>query len=129
MTNIVKIQQKTDYVRDSVTERVSPLKSYQIETTSELLLDNTQIVGTTHEVLAIADITDDALAIIENLSPTATIEIGGDAAAVFVPWIRIPPGYPAAVLPVVESLAATYLISSAVTTPIRVRLYKIVAPV
>lgn len=127
MSNTIKVLQKLDYVRETVTERVSPPKTIQITTTSELFSDNTQIVGTTHEVLAIGDITDDALAVIENLSPTATIEIGGDAAGSFVPWMRIPPGYPAAVLPIVESLAATYLISSAVTTPIRVSLYKVSA--
>lgn len=128
MTNQVKIATKFDLLRASVNVRNSPLKQIEVETTSELFSDNTQVVGTTHETVAAGDVTDDAMMIVENLHATATVEIGGDATGSFVSWVTIPPGYPPAVIPVVSSLASTYLKSDTASTPIRVTLVKIVAP-
>jgi len=128
MTNQVKLIQKIDYIRDGVTVRPGATRQATVESTSELFTDNTQLVGTTHELIAAGDVTDDVIAVIENLHATNTVQVGGDAAAVFVEWFAIPPGYPAAVLPNVGALAATYLQASGANTPVRVSLYKIVAP-
>jgi hypothetical protein len=128
MANQIKTSFKYELWRDSVNVRNAPLKTVSIDTTSELMLENTQIVGTSHELLAANDVTDDAVLIVENIHATATIEIGGDSTGSFVSWFTIPPGYPIAVFPVVSSLAATYLRSDTASTPIKITLVKIVEP-
>lgn len=127
MTNQIKITHKIEYWRDSVNVRNAPLKTTAVDTTSEIYVETTQIVGTTHELVAVGDATDDCMLIVENLSATATISIGGDATGSFVPWIEIPPGYPDAKLPIVSALASTYLKSDTASTPIRITLVKITA--
>ena len=127
MANEIRVSTKFDLLRDNVNTRNVPLRQVSIATTSELYSDNTQIVGTTHEVLVAGDVTDDALLIVENLHATATVEIGIDDSGSFVSVITIPPGYPPAVIPVASSLAATYLESDTASTPVRVTLVKIVA--
>jgi len=129
MANEIRTAFKFDLWRANVNVRSSPQKQVSVETTSELYSDNTQSVGTTHEAVAAGDVTDDAMLIVENLHATATVEIGGDSGGSFVSWLTIPPGYPAAVLPVASSLASTYLKSDTAATPVRVTLCKIVAPV
>jgi hypothetical protein len=128
MTNQIRTQFKLDYLRANVVERATPVKGVTIETTSDLYSDNTQIVGTTHELLALGDVTDDAFAVIENLHASAEVSVGGDDASVFVEWFSIPAGYPPAVIPKVAALASTYLKSTAADTPVRVSIYKVVAP-
>lgn len=127
MANTVRVSEKLDYLRDSAIERVFPNEQTSVSTTSELYTDNTQIVGTTHELIAAGDVTDDAIARIENLSTTATVLVGGDSGGSFVEWFSIPPGYPAAIIPQVGALASTYLKASGASTPIRVSLFKISA--
>ena len=127
MTNQVKISTKMDLWRSNVNVRNVPLTQISVDTTSELFSDNTQIAGTSHEVVAAGDVTDDAMVLVENLHATATVEIGGDDTGAFVSWITIPPGYPPAVIPLASSLAATYLKSDTSSTPVRVTLVKIVA--
>ena len=128
MANSVRMIQKIDYIRGGSTVRPGATKQTTVESTSELFTDNTQLVGTSHELIAAGDVTDDVIAVIENLDDTETVQVGGDAAAVFVEWFTIPPGYPAAVLPNVGALASTYLQATGANTPVRVSLYKIVAP-
>lgn len=127
MTNQVKITHRMEYWRDSVNVRQAPVKVTSVDTTSEIYVETTQIVGTTHELVAVGDASDDSMMIVENLSATATVEIGGDATGSFVSWVTIPPRYPAAVIPVASSLASTYLKSDTASTPIRITLVKITA--
>ncbi len=129
MANAIKTSLRIEIIRENVNIRTTPLTQTSVATTSELYSDNTQVVGTSHELIAAGDVTDDAIAIIENLHATATVTIGGDSGGSFVPWIDIPAGYPAAVLPQVATLASTYLKSSVASTSVRVTLVKIVAPV
>lgn len=129
MANEARTTIKFDYLESNVFIRTNPTRIFPVATTSDILSDSTQIVGTTHELIAAGDVTDDAMAIVENLHATALVRIGGDAAAAFVPWIEIPAGGPPAILPVVATLASTYLISSVASTSVRVTLVKIVAPV
>lgn len=127
MANQIKTAFRWAFWRDSVMIRSTPQKEITTDTTSEIYSDNTQIVGTSHEVIAAGDVTDSAMAIIENLHATATVQIGGDDTGTFVPWITLPPGSPPAVLPRVAVLATTYLDSDTASTPIRVTLIKISA--
>lgn len=104
-----------------------PSRQEAAPTTSRINHQSVQIIGTTHEVIAAGDVTDDAMALIRNNSPTAIVTVGGDASTVFVPWFDIPPGETAK-MPRVDSLAATYLKSTAASTEVLVSLYKVVAP-
>lgn len=128
MANAIKTTVKFEYLQDSTLARLLPLRAFEVATTSDLLSDNTQLVGTAHELVAVGDVTDDAMVIVENLHATALVQIGRDVASVFDPVIDIPAGGPPAVLPVASSLASTYLKSSVASTPVRVTLVKIIAP-
>lgn len=128
MSNTIKAQIRIDYLSANSIVRSIPNRVFEVPTTSDIISDNTQVVGTTHAAIDAGDVTDDAMAIIENLHATALVRIGGDASTVFVPWIEIPAGGPPAILPVITALASTYLISSVASTPVRVTLIKIVAP-
>lgn len=128
MANEARTTLKFDYLESNLFVRSIPTKVASVATTSNIVSDATQVVGTTHALIAAGDVTDDAMAIVENLHATALVRIGGDAAGTFVPWIKIPAGGPPAILPVVATLASTYLISSVASTSVRVTLIKIVAP-
>lgn len=125
MSNSLKISSRWQFLRGSIIARQNSMTETTVTTTSELNLDSTQVVGTTHELIAVGDVTDDAVAIIENLHATATVLVGGDSAGAFVEWFSIPPGYPAAIIPQVGALASTYLKASAASTPVRVTLVKV----
>lgn len=127
MSNSIKISTRWQYVRGTVNVRQTPQSEATIATTSELMLDATQVVGTTHELIAAGDVTDNAIAIIENLHATNTVLVGGDDTGSFVEWFSIPPGYPPAILPQVGSLAATYLKASGASTSVKVTLVKVSA--
>lgn len=129
MSNAARVTVRFDYLENSNFIRTNPTRVFSVATTSNVVSDNTQIVGTTHELIAAGDVTDDAMVIVENLHATALVRIGGDASTVFVPWITIPAGEPPAILPRIAALASTYLISSVASTSVRVTLVKIVAPV
>jgi len=105
--------------------RSTPQTETTVTTTSDLISDATQVVGTTHEVIAAGDVTDTAMAIIENIHATATISVGGDSGGAFVKWFDIAAGDPPAQLPRVGTLASTYLKSSTASTPVKVTLIKI----
>lgn len=126
MSNSIKVAVKLQYLQTGVVTRQIPLKETTITTTSELLSDNTQVVGTTHELIALGDITDDAYVQIENLHATALAQVGVDVAAAFVGVIDIPAGGPPAILPRATTLASTYLKSDTASTPIRVTMIKVV---
>ena len=128
MPNAIKTTLKIEYLEDNLVRRSVPTRVFGVETTSNILSDNTQLVGTSHAAIDIGDVTDDAMMIIENLHATATVQVGGDDSAVFVPWIDIPAGGPPAIIPIVTALADTYLQSSVASTPVRVTMIKVVAP-
>lgn len=126
MANTIKTWHKREWLEAGVVARTGPLKSYEISTTSDMIDEKTQIVGTTHELISVLDITDDAYVEIHNPHATAIVSIGHDVAAAFVGLIDIPPGYPPAILPRASTLATTYLKSDTASTPVRVTLIKIV---
>jgi len=127
MANQIKVQLKTEWIESNVLETQQPFKTYTIDTTSDLKREDTQVVGTTHELIALGDITDDAFVKIENKHATALVQVGLEVAAAFVGVIDIPAGGPPAILPRATTLASTYLKSDTASTPIRVTLIKVVA--
>jgi hypothetical protein len=124
MANAVKFLSTLQFWRESVVVNNPPQKLIETATTSHLKTENTQVVGTTHEAVAAGDVTDSAMAHIENLHATAIVSVGGDDTGSFVPWFTIPPGERAH-LPRVSSLAATYLKSDTASTNVQVTLIKI----
>lgn len=126
MANTFKIGVKTDWLIDAVLNTSRPYKEFSTSTTSGLLFDNSQVVGTSHELVAIGDVTDDAVMIVENMHATALVQVGSEVAAAFAPFIDIPAGGPPAILPRASTLSATYLQSDTASTTVRVTLVKIV---
>lgn len=127
MANTIKTTLKTEWWVDSVLSRFTQNTLYEVSTTSDLRNENTQLVGTTHELIAIGDITDDAFCMIENLHATALVQVGREIAAAFVGVIDIPAGGPPAILPLVSTLAETYMKSDTASTPVRITLIKVAA--
>jgi hypothetical protein len=127
MANTIKTTLRLEWLEATVLSRFTPTTIYSVETTSDLRNENTQLVGTTHELIALGDVTDDAFAMIENLHATALVQVGRDIAAAFVGVIDIPAGGPPAILPLVTTLAETYLKSSVASTPVRITLIKVAA--
>lgn len=125
MSNTIKIVHRFQFLRESVRAIDVPQTEFSITTTSELAVVTNQLVGTTHEALALGDVTDTATAIIENTHATATISVGSDSAGSFVKWFDIAPGDPPGQMPRVGTLASVYLKSSEANTPVRVTLAKI----
>lgn len=129
MANTIKIKHAFRFSRTPSTTALitidRPLIDTEVSTTSELAVVTKQIVGTTHEAVALGDVTDTAMMIVENIHATATVSVGGDSAGSFVKWFDIAAGDPPAVIPRVGTLASTYLKSSAANTPISVTLVKI----
>ena len=124
MANEVRFLSRLQFSRDSVIVKNPPSKEVATTTTSQLATQNVQVVGTTHEVIAAGDVTDSALAQVENLHSTAIVSVGGDAAGSFVPWFTVPPGEKAH-LPRISTLASTYLKSDTASTSVEVTLIKI----
>lgn len=129
MTNIVRNRMAFEVVAPGQTTHSIPQRIYEQVTTSEIVNDATQIVGTTHEQLALGDATDDLFCRVENLHATATVEIGIDESSVFVSVVKLPAGGPPAILPMLSTAADVYLKSSTASTPVRVTLCKLVDPV
>jgi hypothetical protein len=129
MANSIRTTIKVEYFEGNTIARAIPNKAVRVETTSDVLSDNTQLVGTTHEQVAIGDVTDDAFMVVQNLHATALVQIGLDVSTAFTPLIDIPAGGPPAIIPIASTLADTYLKSSVASTPVRVTLIKVVAPV
>lgn len=125
MANAIKVFSKVEWHRSDVIDKVGLLRTVETSTTSELFVETVQTVGTTHEVIAAGDVTDDAYLFVRNLSSTATVQIGGDSAGSFVEWFFLAPGDPEAFMGRVGTLASTYLKASGASTQIAVRLVKI----
>lgn len=125
MSNTIRTNFKLEYLQGTALYKQVPNRTYEVTTTSDLSPVGEQVVGTTHELVAVGDVTDTAMMIITNLHATATVSVGGDAAGAFVKWFDIAPGDPPAVIPRVGTLASTYLKSSAVSTTVGVTLMKI----
>jgi hypothetical protein len=113
-----------DFVSHSIANRI-----FERETTSDLVNDFTQLVGTTHEQLSLGDATDNLFCRIENLHATATVEVGIDDSSVFVSVFKIPADGTPALLPMLSVAANVYLKSSVASTPVRITLVKLVDPV
>jgi len=125
MANSIKVTTKLEWLEDSTLTRTIPAKTTTVATTSGLIQDVTQVVGTTHELVSAGDVTDDAMLIVENLHATALVQLGIDDGGSFVPVIDIPALYPRCVIPVASTLASLYIKSSSASTSVRVSLYKI----
>lgn len=125
MANTIRIKNNFEFWRDSVRTETLPLVEEQVTTTSDLCDIKTQIIGTTHEVVAAGDMTDTVMLMVYNLHATATVSIGGDSGGSFVKWMDIAAGDPPAQLPRVGTLASTYLKSTSASTNVRIVLVKI----
>jgi hypothetical protein len=55
-------------------------------------VSNTQTVGTTHEALALGDVTTPGWSVFTNLDATNFVEIGIDVTGTFHPFVKIKPG-------------------------------------
>jgi len=128
MANAIRTTIKIEYFEDSAIVRSIPSRVYNVVTTSGIVSDNTQLVGTTHEQVAIGDVTDDAFLMVQNMHATALVQVGLDVSTVFTPLVDIPAGGPPAIIPIASTLADTYLKSTVASTPVRVTLIKVVAP-
>ncbi len=102
-----------------------PSEQEQIETTSNKTLQNTQDVGTSHEVLVINDMTDNCMVLLKNLHTTAIVQVGVVVAATFYPLFSIPPGERSK-MSRATALANIYLLSDTASTEVEVSIYKIV---
>jgi hypothetical protein len=129
MANSIRTTLKIEYFEGNSIARSIPNRPVRVETTSDVLSDNTQLVGTTHEQVVVGDVTDNAFMVVQNLHATALVQIGLDVSTVFTPLVDIPAGGPPAIIPIASTLADTYLKSSIASTPVRVTLIKVVAPV
>jgi hypothetical protein len=59
--------------------------------TGSAMIHNVQLVGSTHEILDVGDVSDPAVFLFINLS-SFDIQIGIDQTGVFVPFLKIPSG-------------------------------------
>jgi len=125
MANTIKIKNNFEFWRDSVRTETLPLVEEQVTTTSELCDIKTQVIGTTHELIAVGDMTDDCFCLIYNLHTSAKVSVGGDSAGSFVEWFSIPAGGPPAQMPEVGALASTYIKSASASTNVRIVLAKV----
>lgn len=128
MSNTIRTVLGASYlIEGTASPGAIPQRATSVSTSSSVITQSVQIVGTTHEAIAAGDVTDDAMAILINQSDSETITVGGDDAAAFVPWFDIPPGEEAK-LPRLSAIAGTYVQASDADTPLLVSLYKVVAP-
>jgi hypothetical protein len=128
MANTIRVIEAFEFLREGVRAKSVPQATYSISTTSELAPINEQVVGTTHEAIAIGDVTDTAFCEISVITDTAVVSIGGDSGGSFVKWFDVQKGDPPARMPRVGTLASTYLKSDTASTTVQVKLIKIVAP-
>lgn len=98
-----------------------PNKLDTITTSSDLMYQATQVVGTSAEALAYGDVTDECLGVFINDDDTNYVEIGTGA---FTPLIKIMPGQ-RAILPRISSLAAVVLRANTASVNVTVALYKV----
>jgi len=125
MTNTIRYIDSFFYLDDGSVVRQRPQKTYEIATTSEVVHDTIQLVGTTHAAVIAGSATDVCYAEIQNLHATAIIQYGYDSTGTFVPVGTLNPGDPPARLGRIPTLANLYLDSDTASTPVRVILSKI----
>ena len=128
MANTIRYIDSFFYLDDGSIVRQRPQRTYEISTTSEVVVDNIQLVGTTHAAVAAGSATDVCYVEIQNLSSAAIIQYGYDSTGTFVPVGTLNPSDPPARLGRVPTLANLYLDSDTASTPVRVILSKIVSP-
>lgn len=128
MSNTIRLFDSFVYLDSGSIVRQRPQRTYEIATTSEIVHDTIQVVGTTHAQISTGSATDVCYVEIQNLSSTAVIQYGYDAAGTFVPVGTLNPSDPPARLGRVPVLANLYIDSDTATTPVRVILAKIVSP-
>lgn len=126
MANTIRFIDSFFYLDDGSTVRQRPQKTYEIATTSDIVLDAIQLVGTTHAAVAVGSATDTCFCEIQNLHDTAILQYGYDSSGSFVAVGTLNPGDPPARLGRVPVLANLYLDSNTASTPVRVVLCKIV---
>jgi hypothetical protein len=128
MANTIRFTDSFFYLDDGTVVRQRPTRTYEISTTSEVVHDTIQLVGTTHAAISTGSATDVCYAEIQNLSSTAVIQYGYDSTGTFVPVGTLNPSDPPARLGRVPTLANLYIDSDTASTPVRVILTKIVSP-
>lgn len=128
MSNTIRFVDSFFYLDSGVIVRQRPSRTYEIATTSEVVHDTIQLVGTTHAQISTGSATDVCYAEVQNLSSTAVIQYGYDSSGTFVPVGTLNPNDPPVRLGRVPTLANLYLDSNTASTPVRVILTKIVSP-
>lgn len=103
-----------------------PQEQEVVTSTTARALQNTQLVGTSHELITIADMTDSCMLLLKNMDAAAIVEVGLVVAATFYPLFNIPPGERSK-LSRVSALGSLYLKSNVANTELEVTLYKIAA--
>lgn len=126
MANTIRFIDSFFYLDNGSTVRQRPQKTYEIATTSDVVLDAIQLVGTTHAAVAVGSATDTCFCEIQNLHDTAILQYGYDSGGSFVAVGTLNPGDPPARLGRIPTLANLYLDSNTASTPVRVVLCKIV---
>lgn len=125
MANTIRFIDSFFYLDDGSTVRQRPQKTYEISTTSEIVVDNIQVVGTTHAVVDVGSATDVCYCELQNLHATAVVQYGYDSGATFFPVGSLNPSDPPVRLGRIPTLANLYLDSDTASTPVRVVLCKI----
>lgn len=125
MANTIRYIDSFFYLDDGSVVRQRPQKTFEITTTSDVVHDTIQLVGTTHAAISAGSATDVCYAEIQNLHATAIVQYGYDSTGTFVPVGTLNPGDPPARLGRIPTLANLYLDSDTASTPIRVILSKI----
>lgn len=101
-----------------------PQEQEVLLTTSVNMLQNSQRLSTTHEVLVFNDLAGPCKCLLKNTNAVAIISVGVVVASTFYPLFTIAPGE-RATLSRLSSLAGTFLLSSVVDTYCEVTLYEI----
>lgn len=127
MANTIRFIDSFFYLDDGSIVRQRPQRTYEIATTSEIVHDTIQVVGTTHAQISVGSATDVCYAEVQNLHATAVVQYGYDSGGTFVPVGSLNPGDPPARLGRIPTLANLYLDSDTASTPVRVILSKIVS--
>jgi hypothetical protein len=128
MANTIRYIDSFSYLDDGSLIRQRPNRTYEIPTTSEVVHDTIQLVGTTHAQVSVGSATDVCYGEVQNLHATAVVQYGYDSTGTFVPVGTLNPGDPPARLGRIPTLANLYLDSDTAATPVRVLLCKIVSP-
>lgn len=81
------------------------------------LAGGTQTIGTSHEAIALGDVSTPGPSLLVNLDSTNFVEIGIDDSSVFVPMVKIAPGQAALIQPA-DSVT---LYAQADTAPVVIR--------